>query len=586
MISFSCAQGRRLFRRNNSERVAANVRQRSQRLARIELLKKGRCSMKWSNHYRMRLVVVGVVTAFVLGGHQSAIADIAIGEGTCVDEVINRGTNVQGCSFLHDGLKLYFTNNLSGSTGIWVTSREAQDAPWGEPVDLGPNVNSGGESYPAISPDELELYFHPSYNSKVLMRSTRASKDEPWGPATTYTDLGDARYLDFAPDGLTVYFSSNRPGGYGGVDIWTATRTTVDAPWSEPLNLGPNINASGGQYGPSISNDGLVFFFYTGNRIYMARRATKDDTWGPAVKLGPSVNDHGWVIEPEISPDGSVLYFDSNANRPGGFAGENFWQVSIIPIVDLNGDGIVDVKDVVILTEHWGEDYPLCDIGPTPFGDGIVDVQDLLVLADHLEPEAREPVLIAYWRLDETQGNTALDTISGEDASVFGGALWQPESGAVDGALQLDGIDDWVFTSNIQNLGLGPISILAWIKGGAPNQVVMSQPMISNCFAVNGEDRLTTELGESVASLVSEAVITDGDWHRIGVVLDGSQRSLYVDGVRVGEDSLTGSGVTASGLNIGVGKDYLAGTYFSGLIDDVRIYDMALSTEEIAALPK
>jgi len=115
---------------------------------------------------------------------------------------------------------------------------------------------------------------------KYYLWSTRASKNEPWDPATIYTDLGDVRYLDFAPDGLTVYFTSgnNRPGGYGRADIWMATRTTKDAPWDEPVNLGPNVNDSRGQFGLSISNDELVLFFYTNFRIYMSKRVAKDDT--------------------------------------------------------------------------------------------------------------------------------------------------------------------------------------------------------------------------------------------------------------------------------------------------------------------
>jgi N-acetylneuraminic acid mutarotase len=56
-------------------------------------------------------------------------------------------------------------------------------------------------------------------------------------------------------------------------------------------------------------------------------------------------------------------------------------------IVDFNGDGIVDAADMCIMVDHWGEDYSLCDIGPTPFGDGVVDVQDLIVLAEHLFEE-------------------------------------------------------------------------------------------------------------------------------------------------------------------------------------------------------
>jgi len=60
----------------------------------------------------------------------------------------------------------------------------------------------------------------------------------------------------------------------------------------------------------------------------------------------------------------------------------------------LNGDGIVNVADMCVMVDHWGENYSLCDIGPMPWGDGIVDVQDLIVLAEHLFEEytPTEPV--------------------------------------------------------------------------------------------------------------------------------------------------------------------------------------------------
>ena len=63
------------------------------------------------------------------------------------------------------------------------------------------------------------------------------------------------------------------------------------------------------------------------------------------------------------------------------------WETRISPIVDLNGDGIVDAVDMCIMVDYWGTDNPLCDIGPMPWGDGIVDVQDLIVLAEHLFEE-------------------------------------------------------------------------------------------------------------------------------------------------------------------------------------------------------
>ncbi len=88
--------------------------------------------------------------------------------------------------------------------------------------------------------------------------------------------------------------------------------------------------------------------------------------------------------------------------------------------------------------------------------------------------------------------------------------------------------------------------------------------------------------------LESQSLITDGQWHHVGFVWDGSYRSLYVDGTEVAKDTnpitLAPLIFANGGLYIGTGKTLDAGTFFSGLIDDVRIYDVALTAEEIVAL--
>jgi sialidase-1 len=87
--------------------------------------------------------------------------------------------------------------------------------------------------------------------------------------------------------------------------------------------------------------------------------------------------------------------------------------------------------------------------------------------------------------------------------------------------------------------------------------------------------------------LESDSVITDGQWHNIGLVYDRvlMKRQLYVDGVEVAADTDFIGGVqTTGGLYIGAGQALDADTFFSGLIDDVHIYNKALSAEEIAAL--
>ena len=73
--------------------------------------------------------------------------------------------------------------------------------------------------------------------------------------------------------------------------------------------------------------------------------------------------------------------------------------------------------------------------------------------------------------------------------------------------------------------------------------------------------------------LQPETTITDGQWHRIGFVWDGVNRSLYVDDILVAEDTQDGLQGSDGGLYIGTSKAMETGTYFSGLIDDVCIYN-------------
>jgi hypothetical protein len=89
--------------------------------------------------------------------------------------------------------------------------------------------------------------------------------------------------------------------------------------------------------------------------------------------------------------------------------------------------------------------------------------------------------------------------------------------------------------------------------------------------------------------LVSDFIITDGQWHHIGLVydIDALHRFLYVDGVNVAEDTSVVGGVPSSGgLYFGAGEDLNASTFFSGLIDDICIYNQALNAEEIGELSR
>ena len=264
---------------------------------------------------------------------------------------------------------------------------------------------------------------------------------------------------------------------------------------------------------------------------------------------------------------------------------------------DFNGDGIVDSIDMCMLVEHWQTDYPLCDIAPPPFGDGIVDVQDLIAVAEHLFEEIFPPDLIAYWKLDEAEGDIAFNSTSDNHGVLSGSPEWQPETGKIEGTLELDGIDDYIDAGFVLNPADGPFSVLTWIKGGAPGQVIIAQTDGSGTGEIwLGADasagNLMTGLvpppvGRFVPQpLISETIITDGQWHHTAFVWDGAYRTLYVDGTEVARDPAVQNPLKSAtgGMIIGAGKNLEDGTFFSGLIDDVRIYNAALTTEQIAAM--
>jgi hypothetical protein len=274
---------------------------------------------------------------------------------------------------------------------------------------------------------------------------------------------------------------------------------------------------------------------------------------------------------------------------------EEHFYIEVVSPFDLNRDGIVDGADIGVMVNHWHTDEPLYDIAPEPFGDGIVDVQDLILLSEHLFEDYR---MVAQWKLDESEGDIAQDSVRDKDGTLNGEPIWQPADGKMDGALQFDGINDYVSTDFTLNPVNGPFSVFAWIKGGASGQVIVSQKdATAGRSTIPGSTWLGTDPlnGKLITTLMelphgpleSEFVVTDGQWHHVGLVydLDELRRHLYADGIKVaGDTDMVGPVASDGGLYFGAGKNLDVGSFFSGLIDDIRIYPLALNAEEIQAL--
>jgi len=544
-------------------------------------------------------LLVGILLLAARGS--MARADFTFGKAANLGPTVNSSANDRCAVLSPDGLELYFGSERSGGYGgedIWVSKRaSAQDA-WSPPVNVGAQVNtSAGYEKPAsISADGLTLYFDSNapggYGNEDLYVTTRATKDSPWGPSVNLGPIvnspeGDASPV-ISPDDLELYFTSYRLGGYGGWDTWVSTRASTSAPWSTPVsvNLGRTLNTATESASCALPG-GLTLLFQAGpGRIersssydmWMVTRPSISSPWGPPMNLGPSINTVYSEHITGISPDGQWCYFDDAppGTWAGGVGGYDLWQASIIPIVDFNADGIVDIDDLVTLIEHWGQADSQCDIGPMPWGDGKVDAADLEAFMSHW---GEEPRLLAAWKFDETEGHTAHDSAGDYEGTLRGGPLWQPAGGVTGGTLRLDGADDYVETPFVLDPTAGSFSVFAWVKGGVAGQVVLSQVGGADWLATASTGALMTDLKVPRIGkpLSSQAVITDDQWHEVGFVQDGARRVLYVDGVEVAKDMQTGTGTPATGgLHIGADSKLAGGSFWSGLIDDVRVYNRAV----------
>jgi Tol biopolymer transport system component len=204
-----------------------------------------------------------------------------------------------------------------------------------------------GEVDPAVSPDELTLYFASSrpdgLGGSDLWMMTRATKHDSWSEPMNLGPMVNSPWGDWCPrpsaDGLSLYFHSNRAGGEGDNDIWMTTRISLDAPWQAATNLGPRINTGASDMNPSISSDGLTLYFdRVQAELFEARRSSAAESWENAETVSSSLNGLANDSHPCISPDGLSLYFCSN--RTGGYGSMDIYVATRHSLQDPWGEPV------------------------------------------------------------------------------------------------------------------------------------------------------------------------------------------------------------------------------------------------------
>ena len=191
-----------------------------------------------------------------------------------------------------------------------------------------------------------------------LVRPTRAAQTfSNWSaptPVTTLNTAANDEYAVLSKDELTIYFTSDRPGsqrrtdGTFSLDLWFATRDSVDSPWSEPQNMGPQINSAADDSLPFLSPNEHVLYFYSRRQagscgvpasgtgdIWMTRRRNKHSHWQEPTNLGCVLNTSSFD---ETAP---AFFEDPKTEQPWLFFGSN--RPGTCPESCLGGIGDYDV---------------------------------------------------------------------------------------------------------------------------------------------------------------------------------------------------------------------------------------------------
>ncbi|MBN1392639.1 MAG: LamG domain-containing protein [Sedimentisphaerales bacterium] len=258
--------------------------------------------------------------------------------------------------------------------------------------------------------------------------------------------------------------------------------------------------------------------------------------------------------------------------------------------IDLDNDRRVTLSDLGIMCEDWLADGP--QIGSDFNDDKAVNFSDFAIMAEKWLTAEWQPQPISHWKFDEGSGTIAHDSAGINDGTI-NGATWT--TGKTGDALQFDGIDDWVdlgtdiFSQATFASSGATISVWVYPKANLDNRAVVVG--IEGRFAIAESSSMLNRWEASIydgdtQKIASTSAIDVNEWVHLAATWDTTTLRFYVNGVS------QGSVLQGTPLIDAVSRPVTAGAYYDGslyytipaIIDDIRIYNEALSVGEIAYL--
>lgn len=276
-------------------------------------------------------------------------------------DYINSASSDYAPVISNDENTLYFTSRRAGSTGgkkdndneffedIYVTHKV--DGKWSNPENMGAPINSEfHEGCIGVSKDGKELYIYKEINAgdiyvSKLKDGHKWSKPEPLS-ANINTDFYEPS-VALADSGKTLYFSSDKPGGQGGLDLYMSKRDEKGE-WGEAVNLGPEVNSAANEDGPFYDqNTKYLYFSSAGHKgmggydVFRAKQDSITHKWSKPYNLGYPINSPDDDIYYTLSADGKRAFYSSF--KPDGTGDKDIFEMDF-PIEELKKKDTLTVK--------------------------------------------------------------------------------------------------------------------------------------------------------------------------------------------------------------------------------------------------
>lgn len=238
-----------------------------------------------------------------------------------------------------DDRTLSFTSRRPATTGgqkdtrdgmyfedIYISTKD-ENGHWGKAIPMGNNINtSGHEATIGLSADGQKLFIYKDDAGDGNIYASQLKGNDWLTPQKLTENINSKSHEPSAcvtPDGNTLYFTSNRPGGFGGYDIYRCVRLP-NGEWSKPINIGGKINSKYDEDAPAILADGKTLYFASNGERSMGgfdilfSVYSDVNGWCNPINVGYPVNSTDDDLFFVPTPDDKHAYY-SSANTPNGF---------------------------------------------------------------------------------------------------------------------------------------------------------------------------------------------------------------------------------------------------------------------------